>query len=498
MHRQPKSQLLRLEIDPVISNAEQIARRVRTELPGHAGIARASSGVAAAAHEAKRVAAKLRRPLGYHRLPAMFLALALLVLGIWIYWDFFHVATLTIALPERDAVALHRRLSGSRRVRFEMRLTEGSRENAALLEAGKVDLGFVQGGIPIADDLPRLETGKPELLLFFVREGISDPRQVRRVLTSLENQGSHSVALDFFRLWQIAEQVTFVHDWNGLAGEADYQLADDIDAVFVIKDPANEKTFRAAQRLADAGFHLATPDLGARSTALPYLRPTEISRAYLAWAPPLPAQTVQTYTVATYLVARRGLTPRRMAAAAHLLDPDTTAFLERSYEPTMSDAGEILQGVEAFLGILVYIGLAFLALLGWEITTYRRRFHELNTLISLITVHQSDKDVLGLTDEGQLRENLLYLSICSDLLGLIAVITGYYAQENSSLLYSNLLEIIHHRCNGLKLNIQTKILHASIVLPDGSSMPDSSARRGRQRHDPSDLDQPPEAEDGQA
>lgn len=458
--------MLRLEIDPVIENAEQIARRVRQELPGHAGIARAASGVATAAHEAKRVAAVLRRPWGLHWLPALFLAIALFVVGLWVYWNFFHVATLTIALPERDAVGLRRKLAGGQRVRFDMRLTAGSRENAALLDAGEVDLGFVQGGIPMAEDLPRMETSKPELLLFFVRDGIDDPRRVRRVLTSLENQGSHSVALDFFRLWEIENDVTFSHQWSDLAGPAEYVVPDEVDAVFVIKDPANEKTFRAARRLAAAGFHLASPNLGAKASSLPYLRATEVQRAYLAWEPPLPSKAVRTYRVSTYLVARRGLTPRHMAIAAHLLDPESAAFLDRSYEPTMSDAGEILQGVEAFLGILVYIGLAFLALLGWEITTYRRRFHELNTLISLITMHQSEKDVLGLTDGERLREHLLYLGMCSDLLGLIAVITGYYAQENSSLLYSNLLEIIHHRCNGLKLNIQTKILHASIHLPE--------------------------------
>ena len=85
-------------------------------------------------------------------------------------------------------------------------------------------------------------------------------------------------------------------------------------------------------------------------------------------------------------------------------------------------------------------------------------------MISLISMHQSEKDVLGLTDDDRRSENLLYLRICSDLLGLISVISGYYTQENSSLLYSNLLQIIHHRCNGLKLNIQTKILHAPIVV----------------------------------
>jgi hypothetical protein len=63
-----------------------------------------------------------------------------------------------------------------------------------------------------------------------------------------------------------------------------------------------------------------------------------------------------------------------------------------------------------------------------------------------------------------LRENLLYLSICSDLLSLISVIGGYYSQENSSLLYSNLLSVIYERADRMKLNIQTKIMHSSISL----------------------------------
>ena len=42
------------------------------------------------------------------------------------------------------------------------------------------------------------------------------------------------------------------------------------------------------------------------------------------------------------------------------------------------------------------------------------------------------------------------------------MIGGYYTQENSSLLFSGLPEIIHQRCDGLKINIQLKILHATI------------------------------------
>ena len=101
-----------------------------------------------------------------------------------------------------------------------------------------------------------------------------------------------------------------------------------------------------------------------------------------------------------------------------------------------------------------------------DIVAYRRRFNELNSLVSLISMHQSSKDVMGGTAEMR-AHHVAYLSVCSDLLGLISVLTGYYSQENPSLIYNRMLEIIHERCNGLKINIQLKILHALVDLPVG-------------------------------
>jgi len=457
--------LLRLEIDPVIQRAEQLAEHVQRELPAHAGIIRAAQGVAEAAHEAKRVARALRRPLGLHRLPAMFLAVALLLFGGWVYWNFFHVATLMVALPEEDASQLRERLSRSGRVRFQPRITEGSRESVQLLLDGKVDLAFVQGGIPLAADLPRLQNPSAEVVLYFVRDGVRHPGQVRKILTSAEGQGSHSVAQVFADFWKIVGQVQFTYDWRKFSADPAYAIPADVDAVFVIKDLAEHKSLDATERLFAAGFRPTFPDLGAHALALDYLQRAEIPRGYLSQDPPIPEQPVVTYSVATYLAARRDLTPRLLAAAAHLLDKDANTLTQRGFEPTIDEAAQVLQGLDSFLSILVYIGLAFLALLGLEVVTYRRRFHELNTLISLITMHQSEKDVLGLSNNAQRRENLVYLSICSDLLGLISVIGGYYSQENSSLLYSSLLDTIHERSNAMKLNIQTKIMHASIALP---------------------------------
>ena len=471
MTSQGAHRLLRLEIDPVIQRAEHLAEHVERELPAHSGIIRAAQGVAQAAHEAKRVARALRRPWGLHRLPALFLAVALLLFGGWVYWNFLHVATLTIALPEEDAIQLRERTARSGRVRFQKRTTEGSREGAQLLLEGKVDLAFVQGGIPIAEDLPRLQNPRSEVVLYFVRNGIDHPVQVRKILTSAEGQGSHSVTQVFADLWKIADHVQFVYDWRKFSADPAYVIPADVDAVFVIKDLAEHQALNAAERLVAAGFRLASPDLGAHALALDYLQPTEIPRGYLSQDPPIPEQPVATYSVATYLVARRDLTPRRLAAAAHLLDKDANTLTQRGFEPTVGEAAEVLQGLDSFLSILVYIGLAFLALLGLEAVSYRRRFHELNTLISLISMHQSEKDVLGLTNDTRRRENLLYLSICSDLLGLISVIGGYYSQENSSLLYSSLLDTIHERSHGMKLNIQSKIMHASISLAPPETHP---------------------------
>jgi hypothetical protein len=69
----------------------------------------------------------------------------------------------------------------------------------------------------------------------------------------------------------------------------------------------------------------------------------------------------------------------------------------------------------------------------------------------------------------------MYLSLCSDLLGLVSMIGGYYTQENSSLLFSGLPEIIHQRCDGLKINIQLKILHAMIDTTSVEMVPKSEA-----------------------
>lgn len=451
---------LRLRIGPVIQNALDVKSRVERELPQHTGLRSLADGVATAARDAEKAAQRLRRKFGIHRLPAAFLVLALLLLAVWTYFQFFHTTVMEIAAPDRDAQILRTRIARNRN--FTLKTVPGSREAAEMVRLGTVDLAFVQGGIDIDLSLPRVETSNPEIVLWFLRSTTKKLGEVHRVLTSVEGAGSHSVARAFMKAWKLDGQVQFVHDWIRLTDDDDYVLPDDIDAVFAVKDPSDEKTLRASERLAESGFRLASPDVGARLSQLEYLHPHLVPAGYLRSVPPYPAEPVATYTVATYLVARDRLTPRMLAAASHLLDTQPLSMSDVRYEPTLGETSELFQGVDAFLGIIINLVLAFLALTGLEMLAYRKRFHELNSLVSLISIHQSSKDVLAVADARIRRDHLLYLSLCSDLLGLISMIGGYYTQENSSLLFSGLPEIIHQRCDGLKINIQLKILHATI------------------------------------
>jgi hypothetical protein len=470
---------LRLVADPLIEQAERLVARVHTELPSHDGLARAAAGVAAAAIQAERVSRSMNRLFSIHRLPVFFLAGALLCLALWIYWQFFHVSTLRIALPDRDAAAI-RKVASGKRVSFRQVEVPGSHEALEQVISGQVDLAFVQGGFEIPPELPRLETPSPELVLWMVRDSVNRPRDVRHILTSLSGEGSHTVAQAFVAAWhdeqaavaegigeaeQKAPPVEYVHDWRDLTLKPNYEVPSEIDAVLVVKDPSDDRTLAGIARLSWAGFRLQSPNLGARAGRYDYLAPTTIAPGFLCPDPAIPAGPIPTYSVKTYLVARQGLTPRLLAEAAHVLDARPAAITDGQFDPTTSDTSDIFQGIESFLGIIVNIGLAFLALLGLDVMMYRKQFHELNSLVSLLSMLQSNKDVLGLADQRQKTENLLYLGLVSDLLGLISMISSYYTQENSSLLFNNLSEVIHQRCDGLKINIQLKILHATVDIP---------------------------------
>jgi hypothetical protein len=183
---------------------------------------------------------------------------------------------------------------------------------------------------------------------------------------------------------------------------------------------------------------------------------------WLLDSPSVPEAKMQGWTVDTWLVARDGLTPRLLAEATHLLRPSAPALTDEAVSVTASQASEVLQGVDAFLNILINIGLAFIGLLGLDVVAYRRHFHELNSLVSLLGQLQSNKDVLLVADDALRKENIVYLAVVSDLLGLISSVNSAYTQAHSALVSNSLSEVVHQRCNALKINIQLKLLQSAI------------------------------------
>ncbi len=215
---------LRLLIKPLIEQAQALAARVAADLPTHEGLQRAARMVVAAAEKAERIAAAQNRPWSPHRLPVMFLSAALVGLVSVLYWQFFHASTLSLALPDRDAVMLREHLSADARVNVRVVDVRGSREAAELVEKGEVDLAFIQGGVAIPARLMRLETPTHEPVLYFVRDRVAAPGDVKTVLTSIEGEGSHSVAKEFFGAW--GAPVAFVHTWHEVTANPQYLVPD--------------------------------------------------------------------------------------------------------------------------------------------------------------------------------------------------------------------------------------------------------------------------------
>jgi hypothetical protein len=448
---------LRLDIAPIIHEVRSVAERVRTELPAHDGLLEAAEHIARAGEWALRLSKSMRKPWSPHKLPVAFLALALSALLVWSYFHFVYVSKLTLALPDVDAASLKKAARTNSRLRFVLSEVKGSMEAAHLVATNQVDMAFVQGGIELPARLARVPLENREYLFLLMRPGKRFPSDVHLVMTSSENEGSHAVARDLFSL--LGQPVAFRYGWRNVL-DPSFTLEPDIDAVLVVKDVFDTTTLVSLEKLQRAGFELRSLDLGLRGKQLRYLESLTLEAGSVMTS--MPEQSVKSYAVVTYLVAREGLGQAALQEALKVLHP-AAPVLER-HVISATETAELLQGVDAFFSILINIGLAFLALTGLDVWAYRKPFHELNSLVSLLSLLQSDKDVLGIDDEVARKNNLLYLSLVSDLLSLVSAVSGYYTQENSSLLFNRQSEVVHQRCDALKLNIQLKILHASVSV----------------------------------
>lgn len=465
-----------LKIEGIIEGAEKIREKIAVELSGHTGLAGAVEEIQRAARAAQKISQSSRRLLSLGRLPAAFLGLALLFFLVWAYWNFFYTPRVTIAFPRGDYTEENRQHFRKSGIVFDP--VESSTDAIEHVSNGKADLALIQAGIPIHKTLNILQTPLSEVVLWMTRKGHEPTEPISVVLTNAENEGSHSVAKDFFRKWHLDQPVDFRYAWGKLGtlvegSEVAESIPPEVDAVFVVVNVTDEANVAKVKFVLSQGFEFASPYIGAHRTHLRYPEEFRMPAGYIVQEPRIPDREILTYSVPNVLVARPGINSSTLAGLAKLFESDTLKLQSKQFEFNATEASEAFQGVDAFLGILINIFLGFLALLGLEMWVYRKRFHELNSSVSLLSMLQSNKDILGVTDPTLLSENLQYLSHVSDLLSMISAINGYYTQENSSLLFNKQSEVIHERCDNLKLNIQLKILHAGIRLEPLGSTPET-------------------------
>ncbi len=153
---------------------------------------------------------------------------------------------------------------------------------------------------------------------------------------------------------------------------------------------------------------------------------------------------------------------------------------------TFSSIGEFLQGLDAAINEVVFIGIAAFFFVTLETRLKRRRaldaIRELRALAHIIDMHQLTKDperITGLpaVDTGTIRrpqnpaELIRYLDNCSDLLALISKISALYVQDFDDPVTLAAVNEIENLTNGLSRKIWQKIMIFDRILAPATARP---------------------------
>jgi hypothetical protein len=152
---------------------------------------------------------------------------------------------------------------------------------------------------------------------------------------------------------------------------------------------------------------------------------------------------------------------------------------------SVGSIGEFLQGLDAAINEVVFIGITAFFFLTLETRLKRRRalkaLHELRALAHIIDMHQLTKDPeriagtpTGNTDTIKRPQNpaelIRYLDHCSDLLALISKIAALYVQNFDDPVTLAAVNEIENLTNGLSRKIWQKIMiFDRILAPSNNS-----------------------------
>ena len=162
-------------------------------------------------------------------------------------------------------------------------------------------------------------------------------------------------------------------------------------------------------------------------------------------------------------------------------------------KPTFSSVSEVLQGSDAALNEVVFLGIVIIFFITLETRLKRRRalkaLHVLRSIAHIIDMHQLTKDPERITgarpaiEPGAKRplspaELTRYLDFCSDLLALISKIAALYVQRFDDPVTLSAVNEVENLTNGLSRKIWQKIMILDRIMAPAGAPPPGKAIGG--------------------
>jgi hypothetical protein len=163
---------------------------------------------------------------------------------------------------------------------------------------------------------------------------------------------------------------------------------------------------------------------------------------------------------------------------------------------SVNSIAEFLQGLDAAINEVVFIGIAAFFFVTLEVRLKRRRalaaLRELRSLAHVIDMHQLTKDPERISDQptgdkdGPRRprspaELIAYLDHCTDLLSLISKIAALYVQDFDDPVTLVAVNEIENLTNGLSRKIWQKIVIFDRILAPAGPAPDTAMSKAQLR-----------------
>lgn len=234
----------------------------------------------------------------------------------------------TLALTEAIADVLNEKELGFRLIVFE---TGGSHQNIRLLEAGRVDLGTLQGDTPASDKISGVTTLYRDAYHLIVNDdsGIKDFADMpgHRVAIPPASSGQYNSFWFLAEHYGVANSLPEALPMSEAAANFAMEQGQ-IDAVFRVRAPGNDAIRRL---IGDKSLHLV-PIEQSEALALkqPAIAPGIIPRGSYRGSPPLPEGSLDTAVVDRLLIARADLAEGLVYKVTRAIYENRSEILDRS------------------------------------------------------------------------------------------------------------------------------------------------------------------------